>query len=222
MLDIAEEFVRRHTPVAGKIEPGKMKRTDTPLVPSRAVREAIINALCHRDYTLSNRSISIGIYDDRLEIISPGRLPKDMTLEKLKITHESYPRNKEMARVLYRCGFIEQWGGGTEEIIDSCAEFGLAEPEFIEDDNTFIVRFRANFAAGRVKQQTHDYSKLTERQKEILSIMQQRKRVTTSELESLLTEKVTKRAIQKDLSILKKASIIEMQGAGKKAFWVIL
>jgi len=145
-----------------------------------------------------------------------------MTIEKLKITHDSCPRNKRIANVLYRRGFIEHWGGGIEEIIDLCAKFGLPEPEFIEDDNTFIVRFRAEFSARKVAQHKQDYSWLTNRQKEILSIMQQQQKVTTSELASLLTVKVTKRTIQKDLSILKKANIIAMQGTGKKTFWVLL
>lgn len=222
LLDTAEEFVRRHTPVAGRLELGKMKRTDTPLVPSRAVREAIINALCHRDYTISNGSISIGIYDDRLEITSPGRLPKEMTLEKLKMTHESHPRNKEIARVLYRCGFIEHWGSGTEEMINLCAESGLPEPEFIEDDNTFIVRFRANFAAGRVKQAEQDYSQLTKRQQEILTILKVAGDLTVNEIANKMVAPPAKVTIRKHLLNLKNLNLVDSIGHAKTAKWKIV
>lgn len=168
---------------------------------------------------MDNRSISIGIYDDRLEITSPGKLPKQMTVEKLKVTHYSCPRNKAIANVLYRRGVIEQWGSGTKEIIDECIESRISEPEFIEDDNTFIVKFNARFSPVKKAVITDT---LTDRQKEILDILKQKSPLNMQELAEKIPNPPTNVTIRKHLLQLKKMNLIKSIGHAKTAKWKIM
>lgn len=82
------------------------------------------------------------MYDDRLEIWNPGPLPEELTIEKLKRSHSSYPRNVNIANVFFKAGYVESWGRGTTKIISSCLEAGLPEPVIEEDQGGFRVVFR--------------------------------------------------------------------------------
>lgn len=219
ILNVAMDFIQRHMPIAGKIEPGKVKRTDKPLIPIRAIREALVNSLCHRDYTLSNRSISLGIYDDRLELTSPGRLPRSISIEKLKTDHDSCPRNKIIANVLFRRGIIEQWGSGTSEMIELCHNAHLDEPEFIEDDNMFVVRFKAKFAVGQ--EATYEAEeRLTDRQKEILRIIRKQNICSPKYILDNLSVSVTDRTLRNDLAELANQGLVVRQGKGPQTVWI--
>jgi ATP-dependent DNA helicase RecG len=112
LLRRAERFVLESIPIAGHIEPGRLERVDQPLYPLLAVREALANAFCHREYSWAAGSVSVGIYDDRLEVTSSGSLHFGLTPEALYDPHESLPWNPLIAGVLYRRGIIEQWGRG--------------------------------------------------------------------------------------------------------------
>ena len=139
LLKRAETFLRDHVPIAGKLVPGKMIREDRPLYAPSATREALANAFCHRDYT--SGTISLGMYDDRLEIINPGCLHFGLTPEKLCLPHESHPWNPLIATVFYRAGIIEKWGSGTMKIIDWCQEIDSPRPQWIERENDTLVIF---------------------------------------------------------------------------------
>ncbi len=128
LLRRSELFLLDHVPIAGRVVPGKIIREDYPLYPPLGTREAIANAVCHRDYTLPGGAVAIAMYDDHLEIINPGILPFDMTPEKLTRPHESKPWNPIIASVFYRAGVIEKWGTGTLNIIQWCKESGNPEP----------------------------------------------------------------------------------------------
>jgi ATP-dependent DNA helicase RecG len=108
----AERFLRENLPVAGRIQPNVFERIDDPLYPPVALREALANAFCHRDYSIGGGSISLGVFDDRLEITSTGTLHFGLTPEALYLPHESLPWNPLIARVFYRRGIIEAWVGG--------------------------------------------------------------------------------------------------------------
>lgn len=108
----AERFMRENLPVAGRIEPNLFERVDEPLYPPEALREALANAFCHRDYTIGGGSVAVAIYDDRLEVTSSGTLHFELTAEQLFLPHESLPWNPLIANVFYRRGIIEQWGRG--------------------------------------------------------------------------------------------------------------
>lgn len=93
------------------------------------VREAIVNAVCHRDYA-SNACVQVMLFRDRLEVINPGSLPKGTTVRDLLISHDSNPRNHVIARAMSWTNYLEKSGSGTGEIIRLCREAGLADPVF--------------------------------------------------------------------------------------------
>ena len=97
LLRAAERFLRDSLPIAGRIEEGRVERIDEPLVPPLATREALANALCHRDYSIGGGSVGVAIYDDRLEVTSTGCLHFGLTPEKLFAPHESIPWNPLIA-----------------------------------------------------------------------------------------------------------------------------
>ncbi len=109
-------------------------------LPPDVVREAIVNAVAHRDYT-SNGSVQVMLFADRLEIWNPGTLPPSLTLESLRNPHGSVPGNPLLAEPLYLTKYIERMGTGTGDMIRRCREAGLPEPEFSLADG-FVLKLR--------------------------------------------------------------------------------
>jgi ATP-dependent DNA helicase RecG len=109
-------------------------------MPPEVVREAIVNAVAHRDYT-SNGSVQVMLFADRLEVWNPGMLPPSLTLEKLRHAHGSVPGNPLLAEPLYLTKYIERMGTGTGDMIKRCRDAGLPEPEFALTDG-FVTTIR--------------------------------------------------------------------------------
>ncbi len=139
-IDNAEKFVLSHIKKAAKII--MFERQEVWEYPPEALREAIVNAVCHRDY-FSTGNVQIGIYDDRIEIWNPGKLPEPLTPAMLKGEHQSIPHNPLIANAFFLIRYIEQWGKGTNKIIEWCKGHGLKEPDFEESGGSFAVRFPA-------------------------------------------------------------------------------
>ena len=93
-------------------------------VPAEALREVVLNALCHRQYERYNLTIGIAIYDDCIEIENPGILPPQITPENILQSHISYPYNPLIANVLYSTTDIENWGSGVKRIMEACQKRG--------------------------------------------------------------------------------------------------
>ena len=142
LLANAERFLRDTLPIAGRFEQDRFERIDEPLYPPLATREALANALCHRDYSIGGGSVGIAIYDDRMEVTSSGSLHFGLTPEKLFAPHESRPWNPLIARTFYRRGIIEEWGSGTLNMADLASSAGLPVPEIEDDGGAVTVRFR--------------------------------------------------------------------------------
>lgn len=119
----AQTFLMDHVPIARRVVSGKLVREDQPLYPPRATREALANALCHRDYTVPGGAVAVAMYDDHLDITNPSALHFGIMPQKLKGPHESRPWNPNIACVFYRAGIIERWGSGTLNIIDCDREW---------------------------------------------------------------------------------------------------
>ena len=164
LLREAMLFLRRHLPVAGRFEIGVLERIDEPLFPVLALREAVVNALIHRDYAVYGGAVHVAIYDDRVEVISAGTLPFDLTTSDLTRDHESRPRNPHLADVFYRRGLIERWGRGTQKIVALCVAAGHPAPQFEERAGSLVVRFLVKGYVPPLRV-AHD---LTERQRRVL------------------------------------------------------
>ena len=142
LLDEAMTFLHRHLPLSGRFESGRLERIDELLFPTAALREALVNALCHRDYAIYGGAVSVAVFDDRVEIWSDGTLPFGLRPRDLKHKHGSHPRNPLITDTFYRRGLIEQWGRGTNRIVELTVKAGHPEPEFTEIAGSVIVCFR--------------------------------------------------------------------------------
>lgn len=216
LLDEAMFFIQRHLPVAGRITPGVIERIDEPIFPPLAVREALVNAFCHRDYANPGGAISVAIFDDRMEIWSEGTLPFGLTVADLKRDHQSRPRNPVIADVFFRRGLVERWGRGTQTIVELCVLAGHPEPEFIEQAGSVGVRFlaRAYVAPHRVD---HD---LTTRQREILQILAEGQ-LPLREITRRMANPPAGTTLRDDLYHLKKVGLIALQGHGRSSAWFL-
>jgi len=136
----ALDFIINHINVGAKID--DLVREDIFEIPKDALREAVVNALIHRDYLLEGRSITIFIFDDRVEIESPGQ-PLGIDADDI-LSGRSVVRNEVIAAVFKSIGLFESYGTGIRRIVKSCKAAGLPEPQFIEDGEYFKVLFRRN------------------------------------------------------------------------------
>ena len=215
----AERFLRDSLPVAGRIMPNLFERVDDPLYPPEALREALANAFCHRDYTIGGGSVAVAIYDDRLEVTSSGTLHFGLTAEQLFLPHESLPWNPLIAHVFYRRGIIEQWGRGTIKMAELTRMAGLPQPE-IEDAGGYVtVRFRPD----RYVPPQRVGRDLTERQQAILVLLDQADRgLALREIIAQLEPQVTQRQVREDLAILRTLTLVVASGHGRGARWELV
>ena len=139
LLNEAMNFFRKHLNMHGKIV--GLVRDEYLEVPAEALREAVLNALCHRQYERYNLTIGIAIYDDRIEIENPGILPPQITPENIREPHISYPYNPLIANVLYSTTYIENWGSGVKRIIEACQKRGVAAPTWSINGGFVVVTF---------------------------------------------------------------------------------
>jgi len=215
LLREAENFINRNTAIVSNLRTGKLARDDQPEYPFDAVREALINAICHRDYGSPGGSITITIYDDRLEIANSGILPPEITLNDLKGPHTSHPRNMRIVNVFYRRGLIESMGIGTQEIIKSCLSVNMKEPKFFEQAGNFVVRLWSR----HYKFITDDVD-LSSRQRHILALLQDNA-LSPKDILSSLKENITDRTLRNDLQLLKEKGYVNSSGKGKQTLWFI-
>lgn len=138
----AQRFMIEHLPIAGRIMPGIFERHDDPQYPPEALREALANAIIHRDYTTAGGSVSLAIYQDRLEVTSVGPLPFGQKAEDLLRPHPSRPWNPLIAKVFYLRGLIETWGRGTNRIQQLVEESGSSTADFIATKHDVTVVFK--------------------------------------------------------------------------------
>lgn len=215
LLVKAERFLHETIPIAARFEQDKFQRIDEPLYPFLAVREAIANALCHRDYTVSG-SIGLAVYDDRLEVTSPGPLHFGLTPENLFIQHESRPWNPLIARTFYRRGIIEEWGSGTLKMVNIAKGAGLPLPEIESDRTCVIVRFRHGKQVTKRRMQ-NDPAVLS---REVLKMINDADDgLARHEILARMGSKTTERQMRRILEGLKKSGHIVLEGRGKSALW---
>lgn len=217
LLQRAQRFLREHLPVAGRVVPGLFERIDDPLYPPAALREAIANALCHRDYGVGGGAVSVAIYDDRLEVSSTGRLPFGMTLADLARPHPSRPWNPLVARAFYRRGIIETWGRGTLKITELAEQAGLVRPEFEEQAGEVVVRF---FPTGYVppRRVSHDVTPLQQR---LLQHLADSGPSGIREISAAVEGAVPQRTLQHNLRLLSDLGLVELLGKGSNARWAL-
>jgi len=184
-------------------------RRDILEYPHEALREAIINALIHRDYSGTSQ-IQIRVYPDKLMIMNEGKLPPEVPVEKLKTNHLSRPRNTLLAEIFYYTGFIELWGHGTIKIVDNCIEQGLPEPDFKEENGVMTVIFYKD----RWNEENLRKIGLNERQIKAVMYVKENRKITNKEYQEL--NNVSKRTATRDFeNLIKKDIIIQIGVTGR-------
>jgi ATP-dependent DNA helicase RecG len=212
-IDDAMEFIQKNTNVRF-VMTGKPQRGQVWDYPIDALREAVINAVCHRDYTVSS-DVEIRIYEDKLTVYAPGGLPLGMTVEKLYKPHKSVLRNKGIAGVFYSMGLIERWGTGMGKIMTLCKEAGLPEPQFDEGQGFEIIFNKDIYTEEYLKK-----SGLNERQVQAIKYLKERKNITNKEYQQICN--TSERTATRDLADLVKREIFELKGTTGKGTKYIL
>ncbi len=236
ILEKSIAFMQNHINLRGEIK--GLVRTDTYEIPQVALREALINALIHRDYINGGRDIKVGIYDDIVNIVSPGSFPNTITAEDI-MSGRSEARNKVVANVFKELGLIEQWGSGISRIKMACKESGLKEPK-IEEENDFVdVEFYRPIMdkneylvsntvgkpletddCGRLRTITDDYAKLSEEERKVLLYLLENTTISRKEVLEVLAIKKTK--AHKILASLVEKELIEREGKGRGTYYKLV
>ena len=191
-----------------------LEREELLEYPLVAVREAIVNAICHRDYRIKGRKVEIRMYSDRLEIISPGGLAGHMTLDNL--VEEHYSRNPRLVNGLYQWRYIEELGLGIDQIIEEMAEAGHPPPEFSTGD-VFTVKLLNKHAAkpGGVAGPG-----MNERQLSALQFVRERGSITNREYQKLC-DGISAETLRRDLADLVKRSQLLKIGSKKGTYYIL-
>ena len=139
VIDRTVDFIKRNMGSVAYLEGGR--RIHKKSLPLDAVREAVVNAVVHRDYAREGTDIEVSLYRDRFEVISPGRLPNGVTVEKMKEGVVRVARNELLKEILRDYRYIEHYGMGVRNrIIDSMRRHNGTEPDLVEGDDRFMVR----------------------------------------------------------------------------------
>lgn len=189
--------------------PSRVTRWEYPL---EAVREAVANALCHRDYRLDG-NIQIRLFDSHIEFWNPGSLSPVLSIEDLLKDHDSIQRNTKVAEGFYNAGFIEKWGTGTLRMAEFLQKNGHPAPEFETDTNRFRLRFRKAFSEDYLRSLN-----LNERQITTLLELAPGKRITNNIYCARFD--VVKRTASRELGELIKKGLLKKHGStGKGTFY---
>ena len=210
LLDAGTAFCFRNLRLAGKIV--GMRREEQLEIPAEALREALINALCHREYDNPRASVSLAIYYDRIEIVNPGHFPAQLTPENIKLQHDSFPFNLKIAQVLYQTTYLESWGSGVRRMVKLCEAQHLAEPEYRLGNNTVTVIFRRNRDSQNDSQKS-----LNERQRKIVGLMRGNRQITVAKIAKTLS--LSAATIYREIKAINTLTELYWEGSPKTGQW---
>jgi ATP-dependent DNA helicase RecG len=215
-IDSGLAFLRRHLNEASHIK--GLKREDVLEIPLVALREALVNAVAHRNYLETGAHIMIEIYSNRVIISNPGGLPDGLT-EK-DFGKYSLSRNPVISDLLLRAGLIEKLGTGVNRIKDLIKEAKLPEPEFHFNNFFAVTFFRESAEINQIKGGAKSSAKLTDRQQEVLNLIIDNNQITKTELAEKLGINVS--AVQKQIENLKQKGILKRIGPKFGGNWEVI
>lgn len=186
-------------------------RQDTYELPPGSIREIIANAVTHRSY-LEPGNVQVALYDDRLEVTSPGMLLNGVTIEKIREGY-SKVRNRAIANAFSYMRIIEEWGSGIPRMFDEFSKYGLAEPELVDMDGDFRVNFYRSSVTPRVTE------KVTEREMSVIRLIKNNPRITTTAMSMELGK--SRKTISAIIKSLKDRNVIEREGSDRNGIWII-
>ncbi|MGO2357205.1 ATP-binding protein [Mesonia sp.] len=235
VLENTQHFILNHINLGAKIN--GLYREEAYEIPEVAIREALVNAVIHRDYVNRGRDIKVGVYDDIVNIVSPGSLPSNITIEDV-FNGRSESRNRVIANVFKELGLIEQWGSGINRIINSCKEYGLPTPK-IEEQNDFmdieIIRSQKSLQTEtdantqkrpiaddyeRLRTITDDYGRLTPEKQKILLYLLDHQTINRGTASPLINAKSSKTS-EVLYELLEEEQLIIRKGKGRATYYTL-
>ncbi len=199
-----------------------LERQDWTQFPPGAVREALVNAVAHRDYSVRGEGIRVSLFSDRLEVYSPGRLPGHVTVE--NIVEERFSRNETLVQVLADYGLIERLGYGIDRMLRQMAEAGLPPPAFRETAAGFLVTLIGQSVdeTGPEGLDTREWVRmgLNERQIAALLFVIDQRRITNRDLQEQFAE-VSPETIRRDLADLVERGLLLKIGDKRATYYIL-
>lgn len=192
-----------------------LQREEKPEYPPFAVREALVNAVCHRDYRLRGRRIEVRMFDDRLEVSSPGGLPGYITLD--NIVEEHFSRNPRLVNGLFQWGYIEELGLGVDRMIEDMVKSGHPQPVFRATPYAFTVTLK-NVQTARAMPVWRD--NMNERQARAIQYIQQSGRITNRDYRELCPD-VSTETLRLDLADMVDKGVLLKVGDKKGTYYVL-
>lgn len=182
-------------------------------IPPDVIREAVVNAVAHRDYT-SGGAVQVSVFADRVEVWNPGTLTPPLTPESLRQPHGSIARNPRICEALFLARYIEKYGTGTLMMIRECLAHALPEPDFIQRGGEFTITVWRDWLTDEVLARYN----LTKRQLQAIAYIKKVGQISNSEYQALT--QVAKRTAHRDLSdLVKKGLFIKVGTRGKGAYY---
>ena len=217
----AELFISENLSHRARV--GNWRRSDEPPYPAGVLREAVVNAIAHRDYRLIGNQIHLLIFSDRVEVRSPGKLPGHMTVK--NILHERYSRNEALVQVLADMGFIERLGYGIDRMLRTMKENGLEPPKFEETDGGFSVTLYAKAGPRRGSGGGEAASALPQtaqqqRAEKMLDYLRENGRITNREYQELCPD-VSAESLRRDFVELVENGVILRVGDKKGTYYIL-
>lgn len=215
----AEAFLTTNMRKGARI--ADFKREEKPEYPLSAVREVIVNAVAHREYQIRGEEIRVLMFNDRIEVYSPGRLPGHITVE--NIVEERFARNEVIVQVLTDLGFVERLGYGIDRILRQMNEAGLPQPKFQETANGFRVTLRGagnQFVTDEFDRHKYHNLPLNERQTAALNLLHKQGRVGNRDLKELYPD-VSEETIRRDLADLVDAGLALKMGDRRGTYYIL-
>ena len=203
-----------------------IQRIETFPIPREALREALLNACINKDYA-DTSPIQIRVTDKMLQIVNGGILPEGWTIKTLLSSHRSMPYNPDIANTFFRAGEIEAWGRGIERIIKGCKRDGFSTVDFRYDACGLWTTFTYQYPDRARQSDSHVgsiFDKLSERQRYILSLINEDCTITSQKMSQKMSQKESslQRAIKRDLADLQNMKVLAREGGRKNGYWVIL
>jgi ATP-dependent DNA helicase RecG len=192
-----------------------LQREELTEYPVFAVREAIVNAVCHRDYRIKGRRIEIRMYSDRLEVISPGSLPGYITLD--NIVDEHFSRSPRLVNGLFQWGYIEELGLGIDRMIEEMVQAGHPPPEFQATSHSFTVKLSNARPRAAVPRWTRN---MNERQTKAIAYVNENGSISNREYRSICPG-VSSETLRLDLLDLVERGLLLKIGSKKGTHYIL-
>jgi Predicted transcriptional regulator containing an HTH domain and an uncharacterized domain shared with the mammalian protein Schlafen len=235
LIEEAQKYILKNIHIGMRLK--GLKRIDVPEINEEAIREAVVNAFCHRDY-YEYDSVNVAVFKNRVEIRNKGRLYGGLTIEQIKSEMVSERRNELLAEILHEIHLIEKWGRGISLILSK-----EPETDFKEVGTQFIVTFKreqmeAEEKTGEKEEEkkaekeskgwsekwsekwSERWLELNENQRKILLLIDENSTISRKEISKKLN--INQSAIQKHMDVLKKRGFIKRVGPAKGGHWEIL